>query len=206
MAANLHEISKQGLILGVGVGGKREEFAALGIPFERRGQLTDEHLQAIRAAWTDERDYGGGAARIPMWIGGNSDAALRRAVRLGEAWHPMKFPVGWLDEASIRLAAVADELQRPLPALAPRIALRLTTQPVPDEQRLVGEGTIEQVSADLEHLRDLDVHAVLLDPYNGDPEETRSPETAWDALELVARAAHPTTVAANHHPHRSDDR
>jgi len=190
MAANLNQIAKLGLILGVGVGGKREEFAALGIPFERRGRLTDEHLEAIRTAWTDERDYGAG--RIPLWIGGNSDAALRRAARLGDAWHPMKFTVGWLDEASIRLTDAADDLHRPVPALAPRIALRLTRRPLADDERLVGEGTIEQVSADLEHLRNLGAHAVLLDPYHGDPEETRHPEQAWGALEAVADVLHRT--------------
>ncbi|MDQ3431067.1 MAG: LLM class flavin-dependent oxidoreductase [Actinomycetota bacterium] len=186
MAANLNQISKRGLILGVGVGGKREEFAALGIAFERRGRLTDEHLEAIRTAWTDERDYG--ADRIPMWVGGNSDAALRRAVRVGDAWHPMKFTPGWLDEASIRLSAAADEAHRSVPALAPRIALRLSHEPLPDDRRLVGEGTIEQVCADLEHLRKMGAPTVLLDPYNGDPEETRQPETAWAALEIVADA------------------
>ena len=124
MAANLNDLSGGRLVLGVGVGWAREEFGALGVPFRDRGRLTDEHLLAIRAAWQDETDYRSG--HIPLWIGGNSDAALRRAVRLGDAWHPLRFTPGWMAEAAGRLTACAAEQGRPAPALMPRIALRLT--------------------------------------------------------------------------------
>src|SRR5262245_7821409 len=59
MAANLNHLSGGRLVLGVGVGWARQEFAALGVPFERRGRLTDEHLDAVRAAWRDDADYAG---------------------------------------------------------------------------------------------------------------------------------------------------
>ena len=126
MAANLNDLSGGRLVLGVGVGGFRQEFEALGVPFRERGRLTDEHLLAIRAAWQDDADYRSG--QIPVWIGGNSDAAVRRAVRLGDAWHPLRFTPGWLAEAAGRLGASAAEQQRPQPALMPRIALRLTAR------------------------------------------------------------------------------
>ena len=54
MAANLNDLSGGRLVLGVGVGGFRQEFDALGVPFRERGRLTDEHLLAIRAAWRDD--------------------------------------------------------------------------------------------------------------------------------------------------------
>src|ERR1700733_9111597 len=57
MAANLNDLSGGRLFLGVGVGGFRQEFDALGVPFRERGRLTDEHLLAIRAAWQDDADY-----------------------------------------------------------------------------------------------------------------------------------------------------
>ena len=110
MAANLNDLSGGRLVLGVGVGWAREEFGALGVPFRDRGRLTDEYLLAIRAAWQDETDYRGG--HIPLWIGGNSDAALRRAVRLGDAWHPLRFTPGWMAEAAGRLAACAADQRR----------------------------------------------------------------------------------------------
>jgi alkanesulfonate monooxygenase SsuD/methylene tetrahydromethanopterin reductase-like flavin-dependent oxidoreductase (luciferase family) len=87
MAANLNDLSGGRFILGAGVGWARQEFAALGVPYERRGALTDEHIRAVRTAWEDSKDYRSG--RIPIWIGGNSDAGIRRAVRLGDAWHPL---------------------------------------------------------------------------------------------------------------------
>ena len=184
MAANLNDLSGGRLVLGVGVGWARQEFDALGVPFRDRGRLTDLHLLAIRAAWADGEDYRG--APVPVWIGGNSDAALRRAVRLGDAWHPLRFTPGWLTGALDRMNVIAADLRRPPPALVPRIALQLTLSPVTGEDRLAGQGTIEQVTGDLEQLRSLGADTVVLDPFNGDPDETAHPEAAWQALATVA--------------------
>ena len=189
MAANLSDLSGGRLVLGVGVGWARQEFGALGVEFRDRGRLTDEHLLAIRQAWRDEQDYRSG--RIPLWIGGNSDAALRRAVRLGDAWHPLRFTPGWLAEAVGRLNDIAAGQQRPAPALMPRIALRLTAAPVTGADRLAGHGTIEQVTADLEHLQSLGAGTVVLDPFNGNPDETAHPEAAWRDLATVAERCPP---------------
>jgi alkanesulfonate monooxygenase SsuD/methylene tetrahydromethanopterin reductase-like flavin-dependent oxidoreductase (luciferase family) len=175
MAANLNQLSGGRLILGVGVGWARQEFSALGVPFERRGKLTDEYISAIRAAWANEADYGSG--HIPIWVGGNSDAAVRRAIRLGDAWHPLRFALPWLRKA------LQDQ---PMPSLAPRIALQLTSSPVTDPDRLAGVGTIEQIVDDLSQLRAMGAHTVLLDPFNGDPDETKRPQEAWQALATVA--------------------
>jgi alkanesulfonate monooxygenase SsuD/methylene tetrahydromethanopterin reductase-like flavin-dependent oxidoreductase (luciferase family) len=184
MAANLNDLSGGRLVLGVGVGWARQEFDALGVPFRDRGRLTDLHLLAIRAAWANGEDYRGGP--VPVWIGGNSDAALRRAVRLGDAWHPLRFTPGWLTGALDRMNVIAADLRRPPPALVPRIALQLTPSPVTGEDRLTGQGTIEQVIGDLEQLRSLGADTVVLDPFNGDPDETAHPEAAWQALATVA--------------------
>jgi alkanesulfonate monooxygenase SsuD/methylene tetrahydromethanopterin reductase-like flavin-dependent oxidoreductase (luciferase family) len=184
MAANLNDLSGGRLVLGVGVGWARQEFEALGVAFAERGRLTDEFLLAIRAAWRDDQDYRGG--QIPIWVGGNSDAALRRAARLGDAWHPLRFTPGWLASAVDRLETAAADQQRPRPALMPRIALQLTTSPVTGEDRLAGHGTIEQITDDLERLRLLGAGTVVLDPFNGDPRETARPQEAWHALAAVA--------------------
>lgn len=168
MAANLNQLSGGRLILGVGVGWARQEFDALGIPFRQRGKLTDDYLEAVRAAWTDDEDYRSG--QIPIWVGGNSDAALRRAARHGDAWHPLYFTLDWLRSTLERTS---------VPALAPRIALRLTDSPNTDPERPAGVGTIDQVVDDLEQLRLLGADTVLLDA-NGTPHRQ-----AWQALATV---------------------
>ncbi|MEU8042474.1 LLM class flavin-dependent oxidoreductase [Streptosporangium sp. NPDC049078] len=184
MAANLNRLSGGRLVLGVGVGWARQEFEALGVPFERRGALTDDHLRVIRAAWENGEDYQAG--RIPIWVGGNGDVGLRRAVRLGEAWHPLRLTLERMREGLDRLKVLADEERRPVPGFAPRIVLRLTQVPITAPGRLAGEGTIDQVIDDLEQLRLLGADSVVLDPFNGDPQETRHPEVAWQALATVA--------------------
>ncbi|MGW6390946.1 LLM class flavin-dependent oxidoreductase [Streptomyces sp. NPDC055103] len=184
MAANLDALSGGRLVLGVGVGWARQEFAALGIPFERRGRLTDDHLRGVREAWANTADYG--RRRIPVWVGGNSDAGMLRAVRLGDAWHPLRRTVPWLREGADRLAAAAAELRLPVPALAPRIALQVTTAPVTGADRIAGHGTIDQILDDLDQLRLLGAESVVLDPYTGEPSETHHPEKAWQALAAVA--------------------
>ena len=189
MAANLNELSGGRLVLGVGVGWAVEEFDALGVPFRQRGKLTDDYLQLVRAAWENDQDYRAG--RIPIWVGGNSEAGLRRAVRLGDAWHPLRFTMPWLRGAAARLTELADGQQRPVPSLVPRIALRLTESPVTTPGRLAGEGTLGQILDDLTQLQLLGAETVVLDPFNGDPDETRHPEAAWQALATVsARARH----------------
>ena len=170
MAGGLNELSGGRLVLGVGVGGARQEFEALGVPFAERGRLTDEYLVALRQAWGEDR-------AIPIWVGGNSQAAIRRSVRFGAAWHPLRVTVPFLRDAMASHA---------LPALAPRISFQLTSAPAGDPERLAGTGSLEQILGDLGELRRLGADTVVLDPYHGDPEETRRPDVAWRALTSVA--------------------
>lgn len=170
MAGNLNDLSDGRLVLGVGVGGARQEFEALGVPFGERGQLTDEYLSVLRRAL-------GGANPIPIWIGGNSSAAIRRAIRFDAAWHPLRVTVPFLRDVMT---------SHSLPAVAPRIALQLTGAPVDDADRLAGVGSLSQILNDLDELRQLGADTVVLDPYHGNPDETRRPEVAWRALTSVA--------------------
>lgn len=182
MAANLGELSGGRLVLGAGVGWAKQEFDALGVPFGQRGKLTTEYLRAIRAAWADRDDYRAGP--IPLWLGGHSDAGLRRAVELGDAWHPLRMTLPGFREALGRLKTIAGD--RPVPAFAPRILLRLTGSPVTGPDRRAGEGTLGQVLDDLAQLRELGAETVVLDPFDSDPAETCHPEVAWRDLAAVA--------------------
>ncbi len=182
MAANLDALSGGRLVLGAGIGWAKQEFAALGVPFEQRGKLTTEYLRTIRAAWAEHDDYRAGP--IPLWLGGHSDAGLRRAVELGDAWHPLRLTMTGFRETLGRLEKLAGE--RPVPAFAPRILLRVTEAPVTGPERRAGEGTLDQVLDDLAQLRALGADTVVLDPFDADPAETLRPEVAWRDLAAVA--------------------
>lgn len=108
--------------LGVGSGWSWEEYAALGVPFERRGRRMDEYLEAMRIAWTEDRaSYDGEFVSFenlvlnpkplrpggpPIIVGGDSAPAMRRAARLGDGWY------GWWVNPDIEahLAMLADIL------------------------------------------------------------------------------------------------
>lgn len=205
MAAIVDQLSGGRLLFGVGVGWAEGEFAALGVPFRRRGALTDEYLAALKTLWTnDVASFQGRYVSFaevhtaprpvrtphpPIWVGGSSDAALRRAVRYGDAWHPNRVRLGWLKHTGLpRLRQIADAAGRPVPALCPRIRLRLTEAPL-DDQRLTGEGTLDQVRADLEALQQMGAQYVLLDTFYDDVEAARRPETAWRMLTTLAEQA-----------------
>jgi probable F420-dependent oxidoreductase len=101
--ATLQCLSQGRLILGAGVGWLAAEFAALGVPFAERGRRMDEGIAMMRAVWSNDpvsfparhisaaidemRMLPHPAAPIPIWIGGSSEPALRRALKLGEGWH-----------------------------------------------------------------------------------------------------------------------
>jgi probable F420-dependent oxidoreductase len=117
-AASLDTLSGGRLTLGVGVGWSREEFAALGIPFERRGERAAEYAAAMRVLWRDDIASFDGEfvafdsvrvnpkpirdRQIPIVIGGNSDAALRRVAAWGEGWYG--FNLAGVDAVRERIA------------------------------------------------------------------------------------------------------
>ena len=106
MLATIDVLSKGRLIVGVGVGWMEEEFLALDAPpFAKRGAVTNEYLRAFKELWTnDYPTFDGEFVRFsnltflpkpvrkphpPIWVGGQSRPAIRRAAQLGDAWHPV---------------------------------------------------------------------------------------------------------------------
>jgi probable F420-dependent oxidoreductase len=94
------------VILGAGIGWWREEFEAVGVPFRERAARTDESLRIMKEIWTRPRvafegrfwhiaEAGGvrphpiRKPHIPIWIGGHSEAALKRVVAVADGWHPL---------------------------------------------------------------------------------------------------------------------
>ena len=116
--ATLDQLAKGRLVLGVGVGWTREEFAALGVPYDERGARLDETIDALRACWEERpTNFSGGSfdmvdlqvlpqptRRVPIWVGGAATAALERALAKGDGWHGLGTPeqlapsIAWLRE------------------------------------------------------------------------------------------------------------
>jgi probable F420-dependent oxidoreductase len=203
MAATVDRLSEGRFIFGVGVGWAPQEFAALGVPFTRRGAVSNDYLQAIKTLWTQDVASHSGAfvsfkdvhtaprplrsPHPPIWVGGSSDAALRRAVRYGDGWHPNRVRMEWLRDIGLpKLQAFAAAEGRRVPALCPRIRLELTESPLPDAQRLVGQGTLDQMRKDLHALEALGAEYVLLDSAGDDPQATRDQEPLWRMLTTLA--------------------
>lgn len=127
---SLDVLSGGRLILGVAAGYVRPEFAAVGADFDSRGALLDESLQLLLRIWTESSVEAVGAnwsARSvtslpqpsslpPIWVGGNSTAAMRRAIRFGQAWSPFPTPIG--SGKGLRTAEISS-----IDALAQRIRL-----------------------------------------------------------------------------------
>jgi probable F420-dependent oxidoreductase len=110
---SLDRLSEGRLVLGVGVGWLEHEFAAAGVPYRERGRRTDEAIAVLKAACgPDDGEFLPKPVQRPhppLWIGGRSDAAVRRAARTGDAWHPSHLTV---DELRRRIPELHEECER----------------------------------------------------------------------------------------------
>jgi len=123
--ASLDACSGGRVILGMGAGYLEPEFSALGIGFSERNELFDDALEAMKAAWSGEPVVAEGPhwrapgnamlprpvqrPHPPLWIGGNTSRAMRRAVEHGDGWVPMLAPAGMSGRVRTRpLETVAD--------------------------------------------------------------------------------------------------
>jgi probable F420-dependent oxidoreductase len=168
-AASLDVLSGGRLTLGVGVGWSREEFDALGVPFARRGARTAEYVAAIRALWREDVATFDGEfvtfdairvnprpvrdRRVPVVVGGNSDAALRRAATWGDGWYG--FNVEGIDAVRDRVGTLHElcrEAGRDPTQL--RVAVALSTPADPVELAAAGVDELVLVAGPPEDPRD----------------------------------------------------
>lgn len=126
--SSIDHLSGGRMMLGVGVGWLEEEFTALGVPFDRRGERADAYLDALRAAWSGEnldihndfvtwqdfRMLPRPAQRPgpPLIIGGTSDAAIRRVVARGDGWYVIHKDLAEFGDHMARLRAECDRQGR----------------------------------------------------------------------------------------------
>jgi probable F420-dependent oxidoreductase len=186
--ATIDVLSKGRLSVGCGAGWMREEFEALGTdPFDARGAVTDEYLQAFKILWTqDNPRFDGKYVKFadvdfspkpvqkphpPLWIGGESPPALRRAAKLGDGWYPIpanpQFPLdtfGRYKSALGRVRQLAAEAGRDPQSL--KLGFRAqrhgpSDQPKADDgERKILVGDNAQIVDDLKQLAALGVSQV----------------------------------------------
>jgi probable F420-dependent oxidoreductase len=194
--ATLDRLSGGRFTLGVGTGWDTEEYAAVGVPFAGRGRRTDEQLAVVRQLWRGE-----GSPRLgvlprteggpPVWIGGGSDAALRRALRFGDAWHGSGVDAEALTGVRTRLDVLGDEAGRDPATLELTAGLFLVppgfTPAVKVPGRPLGgaDATAESVRDELGRLADAGLTSASL--WLPVATEALPDALAWAAGELVSQ-------------------
>jgi probable F420-dependent oxidoreductase len=190
MLATVDVLSNGRLIVGCGVGWMREEFEAIGAPsYDERGAVGDEYIRAFKELWTsDNPAFEGKYCRFanvafapkpvqkphpPIWTGGESPAALRRAGRLANAWYPIgtnpRFPVGTpaqFAEYTARVKRYATEAGRNPSSLDFAYSASWVNdqqaQTLPDGQRRPLTGTPRQIADDIKRYEELGVRHMMV--------------------------------------------
>lgn len=169
MFATLDQMSGGRVIAGVGVGWNAAEFAALGVPFHERGARTTEYLRLWQACWgPDPVSFQGKFFAFtgmytkpkpvqqphpPIWVGGASPAALRRAAAFAQVWQPTPMALEDLQRCQDALRQACAQIGRPeVPRT--RMSFRvnfphITGVQTPATGRPVGQGTPAQVAEDM---------------------------------------------------------
>ncbi|GCE48862.1 luciferase-type oxidoreductase [Thermosporothrix hazakensis] len=179
VAASIDCLSHGRLIMGVGVGWMREEFAALGVPFNERGRMTDEQLELVRQLWTKEHiNFEGSYYQVrdiaffpkpmqgvPLWVGGEGIHAQRRAARFGDAWFPYfvritpeKLQAGFATVQHLSAEAGRDPAHICFACCRP---IEVTSQAVPQDPEVL-RGSPEQLVEMLRMYRDIGVAHLAL--------------------------------------------
>ncbi len=139
-ATALQHLSGGRFILGVGVGSHPEEYVRAGVDYHRRGRLMDEGIAKMTEAWTEveheavhtpEAVHGAGtryrqsptSSRVPLWIGGSSPAARRRAAAVGDGWAPLFLTPEEYGPALLALRRETEEAGRDPHAVEPAVVI-----------------------------------------------------------------------------------
>lgn len=187
--ATLDILSKGRLVVGVGVGWMQEEFQALDAPpFEERGSVTDEYLRAFKVLWTEEEPRFEGKylnfdninflpkpeqkPHPPIWVGGESRPAMRRAAELADGWYPLgsnpTFPMGTPDQLKAgldRLAQYAERFGRDPSAIDTiyRTHQAELKKESGGKDRMLFVGNGEEIVEDVQKYQDIGVTSMIWD-------------------------------------------
>jgi probable F420-dependent oxidoreductase len=205
--ASLDQLSRGRLVLGVGVGWLEGEFAALGVPFRERGSRTDEAIAVLKALCGQEgAEFRGRYHQFtgveffpkpvqrphpPLWIGGRSQAAIRRTARAGDGWHPSHLTTHELRRGIAELHGECERAGRSPEevTVATRRKLVLTGSPPQAERGRVLTGSAGAIAATMAELEQVGV-AHLLVELPGSSEAELLENLEWFAREVLAEVAH----------------
>ena len=180
MLATLDVLSNGRLTLGVGVGWMEEEFQALDLDtYGQRGAVSNEYIRLFKELWTkEEPEFHGefynlsGAGFLPkpvqqphppIWVGGHTGPAIRRAAELADGWMPIGLrPPAILEPEELavkiaRLKRLTVAAGRPEDAVALCFSTNITFQANAGQDRQMMQGRPEQIAADLRQYQDLGV-------------------------------------------------
>jgi len=169
--ASLDTLSGGRMICGVGVGYMEGEFRALGADFSRRGKTADEALAVMRQAWTGAPvNYAGAGFSAennvvlprprqlphpPIWVGGNGDRAIERAVRFGTGWSPFPTQRAGVTEALASIEQLEERIGRMRALCAQHGRAPLDVCMVPFGWSMTSSGAAPDPAALVEQLRRL---------------------------------------------------
>jgi probable F420-dependent oxidoreductase len=194
-AATLDRLSDGRLVLGVGVGWLEGEFEAVGVPFRQRGRRTDEAIAVLKALCAEDAveflPKPVQRPHPPLWIGGRSDAAIRRAARSGDAWHPSHLTV---DELRGRIPELRAECERAGRApddvmVSTRRKLVMSSSAADAEPDRVLQGDAGAIAATVAELSEAGVaHLIIEAPGSTEGELLENLE--WFGREVLPEVAH----------------
>jgi probable F420-dependent oxidoreductase len=188
--STLDVLSGGRLILGAGVGWMEEEFKAMGLDtYKERGAVTDEYLQIYKELWTKEdASFDGKYYQIsdtgfepkpvqkphpPIWIGGHSGPAVRRAAKYGDGWMPIGLrPPAILEPEELagkiaRLRKLTVETGRPEDAVSLTFSTGVVFNDAAGSSRAWMQGNPEQIASDLRQYQDLGVSNFIINFQGG---------------------------------------
>ena len=187
--ASLDQISGGRVTLGVGVGAMSEEFEALGIPMNQRASLTNESIDLMKELWTNPNPSYHGRRwnfsdlrfspkplqkpHIPLWVGGASPGALRRAATRGDGWHPSGLS---LEEFSIgrqEIRNMAEAAGRDPDSLVMSLRVEVEVHGIPSSDRAANRSRLsgddpEGMTAAIQTYQDAGLDHLVLALNSGD--------------------------------------
>ena len=193
--ATLDVLSQGRVIVGVGVGWMQEEFEALGLPpFQERGAVTNEYIRAFKELWTsDNPSFQGEYCSFsnisflpkpvqkphpPIWVGGESRPAIRRAAQLGNGWYPIgsnpQFPMGKPEALAAGMRRLSRQAEQAGRSMSDIDIIYRTHQYEfvpeggapsfsPSEERKLFTGHAEEIAGDIRRYEEMGVSHMTVD-------------------------------------------